>query len=65
MNREPGPVSGIYYGWYVTAAAMFIAAVSLGSRSAFGVFVIPMSDAFDWNRTTISAAAALACWSTV
>ena len=38
---------------------MFIAAVTLGSRSAFGVFVIPMSEAFDWNRTTISVAAGI------
>ena len=59
MNGEPGPGNGIYYGWYVTATAMFIAAVALGSRSAFGVFVIPMSDTFDWNRTTISVAAGI------
>ena len=59
MNKEPSPANGIYYGWYVTATAMFIAAVTLGSRSAFGVFVIPMSDAFDWNRTTISVAAGI------
>ena len=59
MNKEPNPGNGIYYGWYVTATAMFIAAVTLGSRSAFGVFVIPMSDAFDWNRTTISVAAGI------
>ena len=59
MSREPGPANGLYYGWYVTATAMFIAAVALGSRSAFGVFVIPMSEAFDWNRTTISVAAGI------
>lgn len=59
MNEQSGPEHGTYYGWYVTATAMFIAAVTLGSRSSFGVFVIPMSEAFDWNRTTISVAAGI------
>ena len=58
MNVARVPGNGIYYGWYVTATAMFIAGVTLGSRSSFGVFVIPMSETFDWNRTTISVAAA-------
>ena len=58
MNEAPVPRYGIYYGWYVTATAMFVAAVTLGSRGAFGVFVIPMSETFDWSRTTISVAAA-------
>ncbi len=48
-----------YYGWYVVATAMFIAAVTTGARNGFGVFVIPMSEAFEWNRTTISVAAAI------
>ena len=59
MNEAPVPRYGIYYGWYVTATAMFIAAVTLGARSSFGVFVIPMSETFDWNRTTISVAAGI------
>ena len=50
---------GIYYGWYMVGAAMFIAAVTTGARNGFGIFVIPMSDAFEWNRTTISVAAAI------
>ena len=58
MKQPRVAQGGIYYGWYVTATAMFIAAVTLGSRSAFGVFVIPMSETFDWSRTTISVAAA-------
>ena len=33
--------------------------MTLGARGAFGVFVIPMSEAFDWNRTTISVAAGI------
>ena len=53
--RSPGP----YYGWYVLATAMFIAAVTTGARNGFGVFVLPMSESFEWSRTTISVAAAI------
>ena len=48
---------GVYYGWYMVVAAMLITAVTTGARNGFGVFVIPMSEAFEWNRTTISIAA--------
>lgn len=47
----------IYYGWYVVATAMFIAAVTTGARNGFGVFVVPMSEDFEWSRTSISIAA--------
>jgi sugar phosphate permease len=49
----------IYYGWYVCAATLFIGFVAVGARNSFGVFVVPMSDEFGWNRFTISVAAAL------
>ncbi len=49
----------LYYGWYIVATAMFIAFVTTGARNSFGIFVIPMSKEFDWNRTTISIAAAI------
>ena len=52
-------LKGTYYGWYVVATAMFIAAVTTGARNGFGVFVLPMSEAFEWNRTTISIAAGI------
>ena len=47
---------GIYYGWYIVAAVFFVALVSTGARSAMGNFIVPMSDEFGWNRTTISLA---------
>ncbi len=49
----------IYFGWYVCAASIFIGFVAIGARNSFGVFVVPMSDEFGWNRFTISVAAAL------
>lgn len=50
---------GIYFGWYVVAACMFIALTSTGARNTIGIFVIPMSEEFDWSRTTISIVGAL------
>ena len=49
----------LYYGWYILATAMFIAFVTMGARSSFGIFVIPLENEFGWNRTTVSLAAAL------
>ena len=48
----------VYFGWYVLATTIFIAFVTTGARSSFGIFVIPMSEEFGWSRTTISVAAA-------
>jgi MFS family permease len=51
---------GIYYGWLIAATTCVIAFVTIGSgNSGFGVFVIPMSAEFGWQRGTISLAAAL------
>ncbi len=50
---------GVYYGWYMVITAMFISAVTTGARNGFGVFVIPMSEDFQWDRTTIASAAAI------
>jgi MFS family permease len=49
----------IFYGWIILAATFLIALVTVGSRQAFGVFVVPMSEEFGWSRSTISLAAAL------
>ena len=51
---------GIYHGWFIVAAAMFIALVSMGPRVGFGLFVIPMSDDFGWSRSAISLAGTVA-----
>jgi MFS family permease len=48
----------LFYGWYIVATCFFIGFLTVGARNAFGIFVIPMSTEFDWNRTTISLAAA-------
>ncbi|MDP7586985.1 MAG: MFS transporter [SAR202 cluster bacterium] len=59
MTTTENTKKPIYYGWYVCAATLFIGFVAVGARNCFGVFVVPMSDEFGWNRFTISVAAAL------
>ena len=49
----------IFYGWVIVATTFLIALVTVGGRSAFGVFVVPMSEEFSWSRSTISLAAAM------
>ena len=56
-GRFPKPQ--LYYGWYIVAVTMFIAFVTVGARSSFGIFVIPMSEHFGWSRGAISLAASI------
>jgi MFS family permease len=55
----PSSRPALFYGWVIVATTFLIALVTVGSRSAFGVFVVPMSEEFGWSRSTISLAAAL------
>jgi MFS family permease len=59
MNQTTTRKPPIYYGWYIVATCMFVAFVSVGARSAFGVFVVPMEEDLGWSRGAISFAAAL------
>ena len=59
MSTAAKPGNGIYFGWYVVAACAFIGLITMGSRNAFGIFIIPMTEDFGWSRGTISFAAAL------
>ena len=55
----PAARPAIFYGWVIVATTFLIALVTVGGRSAFGVFVVPMSEEFGWSRSTISLAASL------
>ena len=46
----------IYYGWYVVIASGFVAFVTTGARSSFGIFIIPLEDEFGWSRFMLSLA---------
>ena len=51
--------TGIYYGWVITATTCVMAFLAMGGGGGFGVFVLPMSAEFGWQRGTISLAASL------
>ena len=55
----PKTYKGIYYGWFVVAACVFISMAANGAYNGFGVFIIPMSDEFGWSRAQVSFAASL------
>ncbi len=46
----------IYFGWYVVVATGFVAFVTTGARSSFGIFIIPLEDEFGWSRFMLSLA---------
>ncbi|MGH8071436.1 MAG: MFS transporter [Candidatus Entotheonellia bacterium] len=49
----------IFYGWVIVVTTFLIALVTIGGRSAFGVFIVPMSEEFGWSRSIISLAATI------
>ena len=46
----------IYYGWFILFAAFVAVFLANGFRMAFGVFMKPMLEEFQWSRATISLA---------
>ncbi len=53
------PRSPLFYGWLIVGLCFFINFVSIGGRSSFTVFVLPMSEDFGWDRGNISLAASI------
>ena len=58
-TSQAGPDRRIFYGWFVLGACFFSLFLSTGARNGFGVFILPMTDEFDWSRGTISLALAI------
>ena len=58
INSRTEPTK-TYYGWFIVAAVFAVLMVTVGARNSVGVFVLPMSDEFGWNRSIISFAGAL------
>jgi len=56
MQSDQETHKPIYYGWYVCAATVFVAFVTTGARSSFGIFIIPLEEEFGWSRFMLSAA---------
>ena len=49
----------IHYAWIVLGAITVLMLAASGVRSSFGVFIKPMEAEFGWDRTSMSAVAAL------
>ena len=46
-------IQKFYYGWLVLAVG-FVIMCGMGIRSSFGVFITPMEEDLNWNRSTIT-----------
>jgi MFS family permease len=46
----------LFYGWIVVFSVALLLAASSGARFAFGVFLKPVAETFDWNRADLSFA---------
>lgn len=50
---------GLYWGWFIVAAAFLAMGVNYGSRYCFAIFVNPMAVDLHWSRSVISSAASI------
>ena len=56
MSSTEKAKTPLYFGWYVCAATVFVAFVTTGARSSFGIFIIPLEEEFGWSRFMLSSA---------
>jgi len=49
----------IHYAWIVLGTVTLVILATSGTRSSFGVFIKPLEQEFGWDRTSMSAVAAL------
>lgn len=54
--RRPGSLGGLHPAWWVFAVTFVTLLGAAGFRSAPGVLIVPLQDAFGWDRGTISLA---------
>ncbi len=57
IKTEIKKEEGLYWGWYIVAAAFVAMGVNYGSRYCFAIFVGPISADMGWSRWVISGAA--------
>ncbi|MXY46776.1 MAG: MFS transporter [Chloroflexi bacterium] len=57
----PNSKRGIFYGWWIVVAGGLGMSITAGINfHGFGNFIIPLTNEFGWNRTTISGVFSLA-----
>jgi sugar phosphate permease len=49
----------LHYAWVVAGVTFFVLLITAGTRTAAGVFIIPLEEAFGWSRSAISGAVAI------
>jgi MFS family permease len=57
--RRNNHTGRVYYGWYIAGAAFFALIFSMGTRSAFGPFLLPMAETLGVSRTMLSLVVAV------
>src|SRR3990172_2371869 len=58
-NRLARSVAGrLHYGWIAAGLTFLVLFCAAGVRSAPGVLIVPLEQAFGWDRSTISSAIA-------
>ncbi|MCH9040174.1 MAG: MFS transporter, partial [Chloroflexi bacterium] len=58
-NKNGNQSGGIFHGWFIVSTGAFVTMLAMGAIGGFGVFVLPMSEEFNWSRSTISFAVAI------
>jgi MFS family permease len=58
-GRRPSRRPRLHYAWLVAAVTFVTLLAASGFRSAPGVLIVPLEQAFGWSRTTISLAVSI------
>ncbi len=56
LRQSAGTKQGLFYGYVVAAASLFILVAAYGAHSVFGIFFKPMSGDLGWTRAMTSGA---------
>ncbi|MDQ4044477.1 MAG: MFS transporter, partial [Chloroflexota bacterium] len=60
MTRRSVPfASRLHYAWVMAALTFIVLIGASGFRSAPGVLMVPLQEAFGWDRATISLAVSI------
>lgn len=60
MTERPDRINGrIHYAWIMAAVTFVVLLGASGFRSAPGILIVPLQDAFGWSRATIAFAVSI------
>ena len=61
-SGPPRKVRSFFYGWLIVATMTLVMTMVYGASFSFSVFLKPLSEWFDWARTSTSGAYAISLW---